>query len=322
MVTPVPALTFDPLKLVDAGSIPVIYRYDSRAQTLVEIGTDIDAEIATMVQVATHDVAVDVTLTPLYVAPSRDRFALTFGPKRGMAKEYAVVTVSLAQTQAAAALDKDMLSWAVTYTLIDGPTQDLQDTALSAAGQETLQTMHISGGTALLGLNFASGTAGGKGLGSWLSGAQTIAGDLEQSNLIQFGGASVAVANAAFATIGGILSQLGSGQRFDVEIASLGGTRIAAHSMVPNLRSAGVFRIPKDPTTFVFTPSRYQDAFGAALRQIAKDGHHVRLDPNNGAPSIVDSNGDTVASPDSDPNKGRGALSSFTLVVVHTSANV
>lgn len=216
MITPVPALTFDPHKVVDAGPIPVICRYDAQAQTLVEIGSDIDGDIAAMVQAATYDVAVDVTLAPLYDAPSSDRFALTFGAKYGLTKEYAVVTASLTQTQAAAALDKNMLSWVVTYTLIDGPTQDLPDTALSAAGQETLQTMHISGGTALLGVNFASGRAGGKGLGRWLSGAQRIAGDLAQSNFIQFGGASVAVANAAFATIGGILSQLGTGRHFDV----------------------------------------------------------------------------------------------------------
>jgi hypothetical protein len=318
--TQVPALTFDPNEVTDQGSIPVVYQYDEKNQRLVEVGTDKQSEVAAMIPAKSRNTAVDVTITPLYIAPSRSRFTLTYGASHGTAKEYAVVSVSFSQTQALPVLNGKKLSWSATYSLVTG-TQDVQSSALSApTGEDTFQLMHLVDGSALLGVNFTTGTAGGSGLARWLSGAQSITGDAESSKMLKFAGATLEAANAAFAAIGGILSELGSSPKFAVDMASAGGLRVAGHSMVPNLMATGVVRVPQTPTRFVFTPSKYQDDFRTALQQVASNNQRFVLDPDDGEPMVTDSTGQQVTNPD--PNLTLGPLAPFTLVVLEMSADL
>jgi hypothetical protein len=314
-----PALTFDPSKVGDLGSMPVVYMYDDKNQQLVELGSDKNGEIAAMIQAVSRDTAVDVTINPLYIAPSRERFALTYGADHGTAKEYAVASVSFAQTKAMPVLNGKRLSWSATYTLVNG-TQDVPDSQLSSpSGDDTFQLMHLVDGAGQIGINFTTGVAGGSGLSRWLAGAQTITGDADGSKILKFAGATLEAANSAFAAIGGILSSLGT-PRFDVEIASTNALRIAAHSKVPALLGTGIIRIPQAPTKFLFTPSRYQDGFRAALAQLVANKQKLTLDPDDAEPIVVDANGTPIQS--ANPNLLRGPLAPFTIVVIEMSADL
>ena len=311
--TQVPALRFDQTKVSDQGSIPIVFRYDP-ANGLVELGMDIDAEIASMYKSTSRKTDMDVTLNPLYIAPSRKRFRLTEGGAPGTAKEYAVLSVSLTQRQGLPVINNKLLSWAASWSLVEG-TQDVPEEALAApSGSDTFENMVLPEGDGLLGVEFTTGTTGGQGLSKIFAGVSSAAGDSSLKKVLPAPASALESITSYLNTIGGLISQYGTGQDFKVDMAAGGGLRVAAHSQSQNARLTGVLRLPNNPTRFVFTPSAYANNFKQALAQIKANGQKVVLDSDTGEPSIVDNAGNAI--PTTSINQPRGLLSDFTLVVL------
>ncbi len=310
----VPALRFDQSKVTDHGSIPIVYRYDPPAG-LVELGGDIDGEIAAMYQSTSRETDMYVSLNPLYIAPSRKRFRLTEGGVRGTAKEYAVLTVSLTQRQGLPVINSKLLTWAASWSLVEG-TQDVPEQGLSApVGSDTFENMILPRGDGLLGVEFTTGTAGGGGLSGIFAGAEAIAGDKDLAKLLPAPASALEATTSYLNAIGGLISQFGSHQDFKVDLAAGGGLRVAAHSHSQDARLTGVLRLPSKPTKFLFTPSNYASDFKQALAHIRANGQNVVLDSDTGAPTVVDAQGNPIPT---STNQPRGLLSDFTLIVLET----
>lgn len=322
-----PTLTLNRSQIIDAGSPAVPYRYYP-GKGLVEVGTDVDTEVAELYQAAASGTEVAVTIRGAYIAPARARFRLT---KRdasdkivlhGDAKEYAVLTISFAQRAALPVLNGKTLAWTNACSLVTG-TQDVQSTELmGTTGDDTLENMPVIDGQGTLCVDFTTGIIGANfsdTLNGVFNAANAIDKNAQFKSLLPVAAAAFDTATGYLALAANMVSTLGSSPKFSVDIAGQAGFRVVAHSKTPNAAEDAALRIRYSAqgalTSFVFTPSQYCGDFQNMLDTLAGRGQTVKIDPFTRQLSVVDSGGKPVVMDASDPNN-HDALSPFTYVVV------